>query len=255
MLTFIGLGIGSGGISLRGLEMTRKADFVYAELYTSSLPPQDLEAMIGRPVGIVDRKTVEENPAEILENARKSNVVLLVPGDPMVATTHVDLRLRAARMGIETRVVHAASIFSAAPGITGLQSYRFGPSATVPFPDNPSARPYEVLAENLRAGLHTLLLLDVRAEEGRAMTIREAVEIMLGLEGRLRMGAFTGDRLAVGIARAGWEDCVVKADRTVKLMKFDFGGPPHVLVVPGKLHFMEAEALRAFAGAPEELIR
>jgi len=258
MLVFIGLGLRSEGISLHGLREAQEADTVYAELYTSLVPGlnlKELEQKIGKSIEVVGREVIEQRPDEILEAAKTRRVVILVPGDPMVATTHVDLRLRAARMGVETKVVHAASIFSAGPGITGLQSYRFGQSATVPFPDNPSTRPYEVLAENLRAGLHTLLLLDIRAEEGRAMTIREAVEIMLGLERRLRRGAFTEDRLTVGIARAGWEDCVVKADMAGKLMNFDFGGPPHVLVVPGKLHFMEAESLRAFAGAPEELVK
>jgi diphthine synthase len=152
-------------------------------------------------------------------------------------------------------VIHSASIASAAPGLAGLQSYKFGPSATVPFPDNPSTRPYEILAENRRRGLHTLLLLDIRADEGRAMTAGEAIEIMLGLEGRLRDGAFTSDTLAVVVARAGSEDAVIRADEVGKLRGLDFGQPPHVLIVPGKLHFVEAEALKVFAGAPEEVVR
>jgi diphthine synthase len=35
----------------------------------------------------------------------------------------------------------------------------------------------------------------------------------------------------------------------------DFGPPLHTLVIPGKLHFMETEALVAFAGLPPELAR
>ncbi|MEM2874693.1 MAG: diphthine synthase [Candidatus Hadarchaeales archaeon] len=255
MLTFVGLGVGRGGISLRGLELARRADAVYAELYTSMLPEHDLGKIIGRPVRLVNRKFVEENPDEMIQEAKTKNVVFLVPGDPMVATTHVDLRLRAAKAGVETRVIPSASVLSAVPGLTGLQSYRFGPSATVPFPDNPSTRPYDVLADNLQRGLHTLLLLDIRTDEGRAMTIREAIEIMLGLEGSLQRGAFSEEMLAVGIARAGWDDQVVKADAVKALRAFDFGSPPHALVVPGRLHFLEAEALRVFAGAPEDLVR
>ncbi|MEM2878481.1 MAG: diphthine synthase [Candidatus Hadarchaeales archaeon] len=253
-MTFVGLGIGPGGISLRGLEIARKADIVYAELYTSPLPETDLEKTIGKEVRMVDRKLVEECPEKIVRDARESNVVFLVPGDPMIATTHVALRLFAAKSGVDTMVVPSASISSAAPGLTGLQSYRFGPSATVPFSDNPSSRPYEVLEENLKRGLHTLLLLDVRADEGRSMTIAEAVGIMFDLEKKLRRGVFTENRLAVGIARAGWDDQVIRADAAKRLVEVDFGKPPHVLVVPGKLHFVEADALRVFAGAPEEMI-
>ena len=258
MLVFIGLGLYSEGIPLRGLREAREAHAVYAELYTSLVPGLDigqLEQKIGNPIKIVGREVVEGNPEEILEAAKKGRVAFLTPGDPMVATTHIDLRLRAAKAGIETKVIHAASIASAAPGLAGLQSYKFGPSATVPFPDNPSTKPYEVLTGNRKRGLHTLLLLDIRAEEGRAMTANEAIEIMLGLEEKLKKRAFTGDTLSVVVARAGSEDSLVKADRAEWLAKLDFGPPPHVLIVPGKLHFMEVEALKVFAGAPGDVIR
>lgn len=258
MLVFIGLGLRGGEISLRGIREARGADAVYAELYTSLVPGLDLkqlEQKIGKPIKIVGREVVEGRPDEILEASKKGRVAFLVPGDPMMATTHVDLRLRAAKSGIETRIIHAASIASSAPGLAGLQSYKFGPSATVPFPDNPSTRPYEVLAENRQRGLHTLLLLDLRAEQGRSMSANEAIKIMLGLEGKIKKRAFTLDTLAVVVARAGSDDVVIKAGRVGELGKLDFGPPPHVLIVPGKLHFMEAEALKVFAGAPEEAVK
>jgi diphthine synthase len=172
----------------------------------------------------------------------------------MVATTHVDLRLRAAKAGIETKVIHAASIASAAAGLAGLQSYKFGRSATVPFPDNPSEAPYRALVENLERGLHTLLLLDLRAEEGRLMTANEAIEIMLGLESKLQKNVFTPDTLLIVVARAGSDDALVRADRAERLREFNFGSPPHVLIVPGKLHFVEAEALKVLAGAPTNAV-
>ncbi len=257
MLIFIGLGLHGEGISLMGLREAQGADTVYAELYTSLMLEFDmkqLEQKIGKPIKIVGRGVVEENPEEILEAARRGKVAFLVPGDSMVATTHVDLRLRAAKAGIATKIIHGASIASAAAGLTGFQSYKFGPAATIPFPDNPSTRPYEVLAENRERGLHTLLLLDIRAEEGRAMTADEAMGIMAGLEEKLRKGAFTSSTLAVVVARAGSDDAVVRADEAGKLLGIDFGPPPHVLIVPGKLHFVEAEALRVFAGAPMDVV-
>jgi diphthine synthase len=48
---------------------------------------------------------------------------------------------------------------------------------------------------------------------------------------------------------------VVRADRVERLREIDFGSPPHVLIVPGKLHFVEAEALEVFAGAPKDMMR
>jgi len=258
MLVFIGLGLCGECVPLRGLREAREADAVYVELYTSIVPGLDireLEGTIGKSIKVLDREAVEQHPDEILNAAKVGKVAFLVPGDPMVATTHVDLRLRAARAGIQTKIVHAASIASAAAGLAGLQSYKFGRSATVPFPDNPSQTPYAVLAENLGRGLHTLLLLDIRAEQNRAMTANEAVDIMLGLEAKHHKKAFTFSTLAVVVVRAGSDDAVVRADRVERLREIDFGSPPHVLIVPGKLHFVEAEALEVFAGAPKDMMR
>jgi diphthine synthase len=43
------------------------------------------------------------------------------------------------------------------------------------------------------------------------------------------------------------------ADRMSILKDKEFGPPLHTLVVPGKLHFMEIEALEKLAGLPVEL--
>ncbi|KXB02477.1 diphthine synthase [candidate division MSBL1 archaeon SCGC-AAA261F17] len=256
MLIFIGLGLQEKGLTLEGLEEAQNADRTYAELYTSLIPDLDLDALsekIGKKIKVIEREDVEEHPDEILETAKSEKVAFLVPGDPMVATTHVDLRLRAEKAGIETRIIHGASIEIAAPGLAGLQSYKFGRSATIPLPEKPSKTPYEVLVQNQEDGLHTLLLLDIEAPEERYLTANEAMEIMLDLESKGGKNVFTQETLVAVIARAGSEKPTVKAGKVGDLIDFDFGSPPHVLIVPGKLHFLEAEALQVFGGAPEEV--
>ena len=57
------------------------------------------------------------------------------------------------------------------------------------------------------------------------------------------------------MARAGSKTPTLKADFAEALLEHDFGEPPHSLIFPGELHFMEIEALVAFAGAPEKLRR
>jgi len=178
-----------------------------------------------------------------------------VPGDPLIATTHVDLRIRAQRMGINTSVVHGASIISAVIGLSGLQNYKFGRSVTIPFTDESAGveTPYNVIAENKKNELHTLCFLDIRAEEKRYMTIKEGLQALFEQERRKRQSVITASTLAVGVARAGSENPTVKADYARRLVKFDFGKPPHSLVFPSQLHFMEAEALIALAKAPKRV--
>ena len=260
-LVFVGLGLfDEKDISLRGVEEAEDADYVFAELYTSLLASfslRRLEETIRRRITVVNRRALEdENGEAILRKAERGKVAFLVPGDPLIATTHVDLRIRAEKRGIKTRVVHAASIVSAAMGLSGLQNYKFGRSVTIPFPRNSvvSRTPYEVIVENKSRNLHTLCFLDVDAENRRYMKIREALEILLMLEEEIRGGAVTSKSLAIGISRAGSKDGIVKAGRVRDLMVHDFGDPPHVLIVPSeRLHFMEAEALCTLAGAPEQI--
>lgn len=260
-LVFVGLGLyDEKDLSLRAVEEVNTADKVFAEFYTSLMPALEvtqLEKLLGKRVIAMSRKNLEEeNGQQILQEARKMKVVFLVPGDPMIATTHVDLRIRASKMGVRTRIVHGASIISAVVGLTGLQNYKFGRSVTVPFAEDgvKTDTPYSVIKENKKRGLHTLCFLDIKAEEKRYMTVKDGLTTLLAIEKEKRENVVTVDTLVMGVARAGASDCRVKADYAKGLLNYDFGNPPHTLVFPGGLHFMEAEALVALADAPRKVL-
>ncbi len=253
MLTFVGLGLyDERSITLEGQAAIRGADHVFAEQYTSRLAGatvRDLERFHGVDIERRDRAGVEQHPGAILQPAETDDVAFLVGGDPLVATTHVDLRLRAHDQGIDTRIVHGTSAQTAAAGLTGLQNYRFGKATTLPFPGSRGpAVPdsvIETLHENWTRGLHTLVYLDIEAAEDRYLTADAAAATLADA---------TDDVLAVAVARAGSQAPVVAADRLSALAARDFGSPLHFLVVPGRLHELEAEALIAFADAPAELV-
>lgn len=253
-MVLVGVGLyDEKGISLRGLEEVEEGDTVFVELYTSLMSGFSLkrfEELCGKKIHVVSRRDLEEEDGEvILESAEMGKVVLLVPGDPLIATTHVALRIQAEKLGIETRVVHGASILSAVMGLSGLHNYKFGKSVTIPFSETDETS-YEVIAQNRKCGLHTLCLLDVEAGEKRYMRIREGLRLLFKIEQRRKKKIITEDTLGVGIARAGSMEPTVKAGSLKNLLNYDFGGPPHSIVFPGKLHFMEAEALIVLAGAP-----
>jgi diphthine synthase len=259
-LVFVGLGLhDEKGISLQGLEETRNADHAFIELYTSFLPhfsTQHFEAMVNKQVHVVSRCDLEEDDgARILKAAEKGKTVFLIPGDPFIATTHVALRVEAEKRGIKTRIVHGASVMSAIIGLSGLHNYKFGKTVTIPFPENSSETPYNVIVQNKKRGLHTLCLLDIKVDEKSFLSINEALKLLLEIEHKRSECIVTLDTVAVGVARAGSSAPTLKADFIKALVKYDFGGPPQSLIFLGDLHFMEAEALIAFAGAPELLRR
>jgi diphthine synthase len=261
-LVFVGLGLyDENDVSLRGLEEIREADAVFAEFYTSIMPGlsiRRLEEKTRKTVKVVLRRVLEEDEGKpILQEAKKGKAVLLVPGDPMIATTHVDLRIRAEKQGIRTRIVHGASVVSAVMGISGLQNYKYGRSVTIPFSEENfvSEAPYNVISENQKRGLHTMCYLDIKAKEKRYMTIKEGLQVLLELEKLKKNQVITQKTLVIGVARAGSPEPKVKAGYIEEVINYDFGAPPHTLIFPGKLHFMEAEALITLADAPEEVRR
>ena len=250
MLIFIGTGIwDEKDLSLRGLEAARNADEVYAEFYTSrpATDAEKLSEIIGREVRLLNRSELEERSIELIKRAKKRDVALLIPGDPMIATTHAALRVQAKQNGVKTKIIHSSSILSAICGITGLHNYRFGRSATISYPHTTISRfPAETIEVNLRLNAHTLLFLDLHPDP---MEIPKAISILEKLDESFL------NLFAVGVARAGAEDCTTKCDRLEKLKRFDFGPPMHVLVVLApKIHITEFEYLKEFADAPEELI-
>ncbi|MFA5332099.1 MAG: diphthine synthase [Methanoregula sp.] len=248
MLTFIGLGLyDKEDISEKGLARIRGADYVFLEGYTSRLMGsdiRDLEEYYKKPVRLLMRPDVEQHPEDLLECAKTGNAVFLCAGDPMVSTTHADLRIRAADRGIPTEIINGASIVSAVCGLSGLQNYRFGKSCSVPFPQEhwfPTS-PLDVILENRERNLHTLVYLDIQNE--RYMTVAEGVGLLEQMAGKKG----TSLSLYIGIARAGSEKPVIYAGDARKLMASDFGGPLHILIVPGELHDMERMYLERFAG-------
>ena len=243
MFYLVGLGLfDEKDISLKGLECLKNVDKIYAEFFTSRLFGSSfdkIEELVGKEIEVLVRNEVEEEH-KFIEEAKDLDVALITGGDPLIATTHSDFLVQCAKMGIEYEVIHGSSILSSAPAISGLQGYKFGKVTTIPFPDYnfyPKS-PYLAIEENLKSNLHTLVLLDIQAH-------KESLDYD---------GLITEDTLAVGIARVGSKDVVVKAGGISELIDYDFGGPLHCIIIPANLHIVEAEYLVEIAGADSKIL-
>jgi len=247
-LSFVGLGLGAKGITLEGVEEMIKADVIYLEYYTTPHEPQllkQVQVAAGKNFTIVDRQFVEDG-SKILSDAEGEKVVLAVLGDPMIATTHNELRVRAIRRGIETRVVHSATIASAAASASGLHSYKFSLTVTVTREAvGKLTQVYHVLHQNLLEGAHTLLLLEYDVQSGQGVTPADAIAGLLLAEANFKRGVVREDTFAIMLSRLGREDSAMAAGSFSELSRRDAGMPPHCVIIPGKLHFTEAEAIAA----------
>ncbi|RLE76044.1 MAG: diphthine synthase [Thermoprotei archaeon] len=263
MLIFVGLGLHDlQDLTFHGFSVLKKAKKIYMETYTNIMPDfsrERLETLIGEEIVEVSREFLESDKiSQIIEEASKEDVVLLVPGDPFIATTHITVRIEAEKRGVKTMVVHAPSIISSAISECGLQIYKFGKIATIVYPEPELGffpfSVYEVLKENLSRRLHTFFLLDLKVETGKLMTISDAIDVLFMMEEKLNEGVVTSDTLGVGLARVGSPNTILKAGSLAELKSYNFGPPPHSLIIPSILHPIEAEALIFLCNANKRLI-
>ncbi len=246
-LYLIGLGLGDEkDISIKGLEAVKQCAKLYLENYTSILQcsVSQLEKLYGKKVQVVGREFCEQGADKLVQEGKKQDIALLIVGDPFSATTHTEIFKSAKKTGVPIIVINNASILTAI-GITGLQLYKFGKTTSLPFPEEqPNVEtPYLVLGENQKMGLHTLILLDLRPEEDKFVTVNQALEALEQMEKRKKNRLIHPDLLVIGCARLGSKDFLVKSGKLKYLKKFDFGKSPHCLIIPGKLHFAEEEML------------
>jgi diphthine synthase len=268
VLYMIGLGLGDeDDITVKGLKIVQSCSHVFLEAYTSVLGVDKarLEEVYGKSITIADRDMVEQQAEDLmLDPAVEGKVALLVVGDPVCATTHTDLVLRARKRGIPVQVIHNASIMGAA-GACGLQLYTFGQTVSLPFFEE-NWRPtsfYPKIRYNRRGGLHTLCLLDIKVKEPdfdammqgktrylppRFMTIAQAAAQLLEAEEEVhKEGVYDGTKtMCVGLARMGQESQRIVAGTLMELQAIDFGGPLHSLIICGELHELELEVLQEY---------
>jgi len=250
VLYLIGLGLGDEkDISVKSLEIVKKCDLVYLENYTSLLQcsNHDLAKFYDKEIILADRKTAENNDEKIIEEARNKDVAFLVIGDPFSATTHIDLLKLAKEKNVKVKVLNNASILTAV-GITGLQLYKFGKTTSIPFLDDfPQLEtPYQVIKQNRELGMHTLCLLDIKVDQNRFMTIKQAIEVLENIEERLNEGLIKDNLLVVGCSRLGTNDAIIKSGELSEIKQFNFGKEPHCLIIPGKMHFVEEEMIEQY---------
>jgi diphthine synthase len=296
---FIGLGLGDErDITVKGLEVVKRCARVYLEAYTAILgvDRSKLEAFYGREVIEADRELVEQAAEEILNTGADNDqeIAFLVVGDPFGATTHTDLYMRAVEKGVRCQVIHNTSIMNAI-GICGLQLYNFGQTVSICFftetwrPDSfyskvlVSARTLtftltrllariicslsllthlqhiHTLQVNVKAGFHTMCLLDIKVKEQshanmakglkiyeppRFMSVNQCLQQLLEVEAEKKEGAYGPESPCFGVARIGHEDQVIKSGTMQELLSVDFGAPLHTVGFSSFVQFLAYLCLR-----------
>ena len=255
MLWFVGLGIsGFKSIPNEAIDVLAKADIVYLEQFTSPIGKSDLAKIKKATKGEFKpaKRWLVEDGNEILENAKKKKVVLLSYGDPYIATTHIELRERAIKDKIKTYSIHASSSLTSMIGECGLHFYKVGRIATIMSEMKSLTTPYYVIYKNVIEGNHTVLLLEFNQDKDFFLDPKDALNGLLETEKGQRRKVISSSTFAIVASRIGFKDQEIVSGKISSLKKRDFGEPPHTVIIPGRLHFTESDALKVLGECIDE---
>ena len=248
MLYLIGTGI-SGELSEEAQRICSSAK-VYIDSYTSLTIKSSMDSfskLIGSMPEPLQRSMLEEGSKSLAAAALKSDIAVLVPGDPLMATTHKTLLQEAAAIGAKWKVMHSSSIASAALGESMLDFYRFGRIATIArWSDH--YKPvsfYEALKSNYDAGMHTLFLFDYDSAESRSMDFTEVAGILAAAEEEYEGGLLAPESKAIFMHNIGLEGQAVVKGTLSKIPSLGFGKGLNSMIIPAALSYIEDELASA----------
>jgi diphthine synthase len=235
-------------ISVEALEILKQADKIYLENYTVNFPypKSELERTYNIKIQELDRQNVEDE--SILEEAKDARIALLVYGDSLSATTHMQLILECKKLGIPYQVFHNASILTTIAE-TGLSLYKFGKTTSMPNWAEHTNKPTSFanyIKQNQSIDAHTLILTDIGLE------ISPAIE---QLEESAKKEDLKLPEKIIAISHAGTPQQKIFYDTPENLANQHTNAPstntprmqsirmPFCLIIPNNLHFLEEESL------------
>lgn len=236
MLYIIGLGLNEKGISLEGLEAVRKCKKIYLDSYTSEIPYslKNLEKIIGKKIIKLNRERIESD--NLIKEAKKEYIALLVYGSPLFATTHIILIEDCKKLKVKFKIIHNTSIFDAIAE-TGLQLYKLGKIASMP-KWHEYFKPtsfLDVVKENEKINAHSLILIDIGLDFKNAL--EQLVKASENKKFRINK-IIVFSRLGTGKGKAFYNNInnlKKLGDKKIKA--------PFCFIIPGKMHFIEEEII------------
>ena len=257
MLWFIGLGIsGISELSNSTLDVIKNAKNVYLESFTSpisEIEKKQLKDISSGEFKIAKRWLVEDGN-EILKSAKNEETVLISYGDPYIATTHLELKTRAMRDGIETKTIHSASIVSSLIGEVGLHYYKVGKVLTIMNDPKSMISPYNTIFDNLLNKIHSVILLEYNEDKSFFLDPRDAMSLLLDAEKIQNRKVISEETFVIVASRIGRNNQKISSGKISNLIKKEFGKSPHSIIIPGKLHFTESDAIKTITECLDEPI-
>ena len=250
MLYLIGAGIYDTFETCNSVNILKDCDRIYIERFTSPISDNFIQILKStlepnKKIEFVKRWFVEDG-RQILDESKTLNVGLVSYGDPTIATTFTELRIRAIKNEIIVKVIHAASGITSLVGESGLQIYKIGKLVTMMEEKQSSISVYTTIFNNLNLNCHTIILTEYRRDENEYVFFLKPNDVfsrLLETEKDIKYEFVYEESFLIVLSRIGTESQRIVSGKIKSLIGIDYGKGPHAIIFPSKLHFTEEDAL------------
>ena len=250
MLCLVGAGIYDTFEMSNSIKVLNSCNRIYLERFTSPISDNFinvLKSTLGpeKKIEIVKRWFVEDG-RQILDESKTLNVGLVSYGDPTIATTFTELRIRAMKNNIEVKVVHAASGITSLVGECGLQVYKIGKLVTMMEEKQSAISVYSTIFSNLNLNCHTIILTEYRQDEDGSEFFLKPNYVMsklLEIEKDITYEIVSEDSFLIVVSRIGTDHQKIVSGKIKSLIDLEYGRGQHSIIFPAKFHFTEEEAI------------
>ena len=164
------------------------------------------------------------------------------------------LKTRATNDKIETKTVHSSSIVSSLIGEVGLHYYKVGKVLTIMNDPKSMLTPYNTIFDNLLNKTHSVILLEYNEDKSFFLQPQDALTLLLDTEKTQKRKVISEQTFAIVASRIGKENQKIISGKIENLIKNEFGDSPHSIIITGKLHFTESDAIKAITECLDEPI-
>ncbi len=251
MFYLISLGLKPEQITQEALNAIQECSELYFDSYTSCFSEgslAELEKITRKKIVPLGRADIEERFIEKLKEAKKKSIALLVVGNALFATTHIQLLIDCANLQVPYKFIPGISLTNYL-GLTGLSNYRFGETVSVVMPE-PNYAPesfYDKIVRNYENNLHTLCLIDIK--NGKPVSVKDALQRLLEIE-KNRNAKIIKNALIIVISGLAGEKQKIVAGNAKELLEKEFATPASIIIC-SKLSENEREALKTLYGVKQ----
>ena len=112
--------------------------------------------------------------------------------------------------------------------------------------------PYNTIFDNLLSKTHSVILLEYSEDKSFFLDPKDAFSLLLDAEKTQKRKVISEETFAIVASRIGKNNQKIISGHISNLIKKEFGESPHSIIIPGRLHFTESDALKTITECLDE---